>query len=373
MTLRVVQVNCVIDAEGRAPERLLDAWPTVPLVAAAAARAGAEVTVVLASRFSAGFRRDGVTYRFVRETRLRRGHGAGLQPGRLAAAVRSLGPDVIHFNGLDFPAHLRAMGRLGVPVLVQDHASPAASRRNPLRRWRLRPAAAVAFTAAAQAEPFRRAGVLARSTPVIEIAESSTSFTAGDREESRRACGVHGDPALLWVGHLNANKDPLTMLRAVAAALPDFPGLQLWCAFASAPLAGEVERLLAADPRLAAHVHLLGRVPPAEVEMLCRACDLFVLGSRREGSGYALIEALACGLTPVVSDIPSFRSLTADGAVGTLGPVGDAEAFARGIVAEARRPRAEARAAVLAHFERALSPDALGRRLVAVYEELARR
>ena len=51
-----------------------------------------------------------------------------------------------------------------------------------------------------------------------------------------------------------------------------------------------------------------------------RAADLFVLGSHREGSGYSLIEALACGLPPIVTDIPSFRSLTGAGVVGALWP-----------------------------------------------------
>lgn len=372
MTLRVVQVNCVIDAERRAPEALLAAWSTLPLVASAAARAGADVTVLSAGASAATHSLDGVAYRFVAEPRLWAGHGAGWAPWRLAAAAARLRPDVIHFNGFDFPFHLRALCDAGAPVLVQDHANTARSSRNALRRWGLRKVAAAAFTSATQARPFRQAGLLARDVPIHQIAESSTSFTAGDREQARRATGVRGDPALLWVGHLDANKDPLTILRAVRRALPQVPGLELWCAFGSTELLPEVHDLLRSDAGLAAHVHLLGKVPQAQIEALCRACDVFVLGSHREGSGYALIEALACGLTPVVSDIPSFRSLTGDGAVGTLAPVGNVDAFARGIVAQARRPRGEARAAALAHFERALSPAALGHSLVRAYEAVVR-
>jgi glycosyltransferase involved in cell wall biosynthesis len=52
----------------------------------------------------------------------------------------------------------------------------------------------------------------------------------------------------------------------------------------------------------------------------------------------------------VVSDIPPFRRLTGDGAIGTLAPVGDVDAFADGIVASVDTPRAEARAAILDHF-----------------------
>jgi glycosyltransferase involved in cell wall biosynthesis len=373
VTLRVVHAHCVIDAAGRSPGDLLAAWPTMPLVASAVARTGAEVAVVGASRMPAAFVRDGVFYRFVPEARLRGGNGPGLMPWRLAAAARQFRPNVIHFNGLGFPLHLRAMCRIGVPVLAQDHASSPAGGWAGLQRWGLQRIAGVAFTSIEQATPFGASGRLPPQVPVCEIPESSTAFAFGDQNEARRRCGVHGDPALLWVGHLNANKDPLTILHAARKALAQLPGLRLWCAFGSTALLPEVHRLLREDARLAAHVHLLGQVSHREVEMLCRACDMFVLGSHHEGSGYALIEALACGLTPVVSDIPSFRNLTGGGAVGALVPAGDVDGFAAAIVKLARAARGAARAAVLEHFARHLSPDALGRGLRAAYEMLAER
>ncbi|HYD23613.1 MAG TPA: glycosyltransferase family 4 protein [Croceibacterium sp.] len=367
--MRVVQINAAIDAHGRAPEELLQAWPTVPLVAEAVALAGAEVTVLQASRQAAALERHGVRYRFVAEPRLATGNGPGLLPWRLAAEARALRPDAIHFNGLDYPLHLAWICRAGAPVLVQDHASKPGGKRAALRRPALRRVAGVAFTAEAQAEPWRRSGELPADVPVFAIPESSTLFTPGDRDEARHEARIHGDPALLWVGRLDANKDPLTILRAVRAASARLPGLQLWMAYGESELLPEIERALRSDAELAARVHLLGTVPHASMEALYRAADLFVLGSHREGSGYALIEALACGVTPVVSDIPSFRALTGDGAVGALAPCGDAEAFADRIVALAARPQ---RAAVLDHFARQLSPEAVGRQLVAAYRAIAR-
>ncbi len=88
------------------------------------------------------------------------------------------------------------------------------------------------------------------------------------------------------------------------------PELRLWCCFGAAPLLPAVEERIAADPRLRDRVQLLGRVPHLRIEQLMCAADIFVLGSHREGSGYSLIEALSCGLPPVVTDIPSFRALT---------------------------------------------------------------
>jgi glycosyltransferase involved in cell wall biosynthesis len=132
-----------------------------------------------------------------------------------------------------------------------------------------------------------------------------------------------------------------------------------------------VEQRIASDPQLRNRVTLLGRVPHEQVEQLMRAADIFVLGSHREGSGYSLIEALACGLPPVVTDIPSFRSLTGNGAVGMLWPCGDSQALGAALQAVAARTGSEARNAVHAHFERELSFDALGAKLAAMYAAVA--
>ena len=112
------------------------------------------------------------------------------------------------------------------------------------------------------------------------------------------------------------------MFEAVAEASETLPLLQLFCCFGKAPLLAEVERCIAADRRLRDRVHLLGKVAHARIELLMQGADLFVLGSHHEGSGCSLIEALACGLSPLVTDIPSYRALTGEGRVGKLWPCG---------------------------------------------------
>jgi glycosyltransferase involved in cell wall biosynthesis len=98
-----------------------------------------------------------------------------------------------------------------------------------------------------------------------------------------------------------------------------------------------------------------------------------VLGSHRESTGYALIEALACGVSPVVTDIPSFRALTGAGAVGGLWPCGDSQALSEALQAVAARADANTRSAVREHFERELSFTALGAKLVAMYRDVSMR
>lgn len=373
--MRVLHVGCLLDPDARPAAALLEAWPTLGAVAEAVAGAGAEVVVLQAAHRDEVVERGGVIYRFVSESPLARLPGtrtsAGVLPLRLLRAAAALRPDVVHLHGLAFPIHARGLARLGAPLLVQDHADrPPPRARVPVHRWGLARVAAAAFTAREQAEPFRAAGLLPGSARLLEIPESSSRFSPGDRVAARAATGVHGDPALLWVGRLDGNKDPLTILDALARAAPRLPDPHLWCCYTDAPLLAAVRERVAADPCLAGRVHLLGRLPHEEVESLCRAADFLLLGSERESCGYAVLEALACGTTPVLSDIPPFRALTGRGAVGALAPRGDAQGFADALVTLAAMPRAALRERAAAHFRRHLSFAALGERLVGAYARL---
>jgi glycosyltransferase involved in cell wall biosynthesis len=96
-----------------------------------------------------------------------------------------------------------------------------------------------------------------------------------------------------------------------------------------------------------------------------------VQASVREVCGMVPLEALACGTTPVLSDIPPFRRLTDDGRVGRLFPVGDAAALADALVSAAHDPVPPAE--VRRWFDGALSFDALSDTVDAVYRSITPR
>jgi glycosyltransferase involved in cell wall biosynthesis len=330
----------------------------------AAASGGPRVSVIQVATRTEHVTRNGIDYHFL-------GIDASVDRGSSFARLLShIKANVVHVHGLDFAEDAFAVSQClpRLPILFQDHANrtPRWWRRSRWRQW-YSVASGVTFTAPELARPFIDADLFGAQARVFSIPESSSRFTMGSRERARAETGIYGDPCVLSVGHLSQGKDPLTVIDGVAQAALQLPGLQLWCAFGDAPLFHEVQRRIERYPQLAGRVHLLGKVPHARIEPLMRAADLFVSGSRNESCGYAVLEALACGVTPVVTDIPSFRALTG-GYVGHLWPTGNAARLAEALVSSAQnRPSPER---VRAHFDAALSFAAVGRKWAEAYAQV---
>jgi glycosyltransferase involved in cell wall biosynthesis len=363
--VHVAHINFLPAPAGRTPAEVLGQWHSLADIAEVVASAGTQVSVIQAAARADRVARNGIDYRFVdvgaAVTAADRGR-------RLAGALAELDADVLHVHGLGFAEDAFAVSQClpQLPLLCQDHSDrvPRWWRWPQWRRWHAA-TSGVAFTAPELARPFTRAGLFGPLTRLFAIPESSSRFTPGSRADARAETGLHGDPCVLWVGHLSEGKDPLTVLDGVARAVQRLPGLQLWCAFGNAPLLDAVQARIARDPQLDGRVHMLGKVVHARVEALMRSADLFVSGSRAESCGYALLEALACGVAPVVTDIPAFRALTGNGRVGHLWPCGDAARLAEALVSTVLGPSSPAR--VRAHFDATLSFAALGRQWADAY------
>lgn len=366
--MHVAQINFLPAPAGLAASGVLEQWPSLVDIAEAVAGSCAQVSVIQSAWHAEHMTRNGVDYHFVD---MRGAESVALRSQRMAAVLDDIQADILHVHGLGFARDAFALSQWLplTPILLQDHADrpPRWWRRSQWRRW-YAAASGVAFTSSSLARPFMAAGLFGASTQLFAIPESSSRFMPGSRAQARAATGLHGDPCALWVGHLNPGKDPLAVLDGMAQAANQLPDLRLWCAFGSTALLDVVQARIDRDPRLAGRVHLLGKVPHARVEALMRASDVFISGSLAESCGYAALEAMACGVTPVLTDIPSFRMLTDGGSVGHLWPCGDSARLADALVSAAtlRTPRA----AVRAHFDATLSFAAVGRRWRDAYAQL---
>ena len=270
MPIRIASVNLAFDPALPNPDALLDAYHTLTGWGRALTRAGAHVEVV--QRFTTDSRRtrDGARYLFVAD-----GARGMARPWdrceRIADAVSSGRPDVVHVNGLMFPGAVRTLrAALGppTPIVLQDH-SGALPRRlpwpaGPLARQRwgrtFRQVMACTFTARELAARWFRAG-LPRDLAIVEILEASTALAPIDKRLARARTGIDGSPVILSVGRLDSNKDPLTVVEVLERALPALPDARAVLISTGGPLEAAVRARLARTPLLSARVTLAGPVP----------------------------------------------------------------------------------------------------------------
>jgi glycosyltransferase involved in cell wall biosynthesis len=375
-TMRVVQVNLAWDARIVSPGELLDRYHTLTGWSEALAGAGALVHVVQRFSHDSVIERAGIAYELVAD-----GQAPILPAWNTSELVvdscRRWAPDVVHVNGLIFPAAVRALRHVlpRAVIVVQDHSGALPPRWWwPLdalarRRWRaaLSCVDAATFTSRELAARWHRAG-LPVTARVLQIPEASTHLRPLERREARARSGVQGSPALLWVGRLDGNKDPHTVLAALERVLPDVPGARVTMVVPEGSPRQEVSRRIATSAVLGSRVTIAGPVPHRDMPAYYSAADVFVSGSHHEGSGYALIEALACGVVPCVTDIPAFRALAGD--CGVRWRAGDTMACVEALRRVLSIDLESARAAVRRRFLEALSWPAVAARTLHEYSAL---
>jgi glycosyltransferase involved in cell wall biosynthesis len=374
--MHVVCVNYTFENFLTEPAALLERYRTTVGWANALAGAGVRVSVVQRFGSDAEITRNEVSYRFVRDSALE--HGGLLdRPHRLHRTIRDMRPDIVHANGLHFARQALQLrySLPRVPVLLQDHAN--LPPRLWVNRWALkkplRRLDAVSFVSREQARPWLEANLLPESRQIVELMEGSSEFALLPRRDARAQSGLSGDPVCLWVGRLNENKDPLTVLRGFAQALPKMKNARLAMVYGSGDLLNAIHGWLGANEAAAAQVTLLGQQPHHALEAVYNSADLFLLGSHREGSGFAVLEALACGVIPVLPDIPSFRVLTGHGAIGKLWQTGNADELARALKITYSGLQTGSPQQVRRFFEANFSWPAIASQAIRTYRELIER
>ena len=142
------------------------------------------------------------------------------------------------------------------------------------------------------------------------------------RTAMRRELGLEDEFLWFAAGRLDAVKD----YPALLSAMVHVPKTARLVIAGSGSLQSELQRLstrLGLDGR----VRFLGFEP--DVRRWMRAADGFVLSSLREGLPMGLLEASACALPAVATDVPGTREVIVDGKTGRLALAGDAAALER--------------------------------------------
>ena len=265
---------------------------------------------------------------------------------RLREVIAAHDPDVV--VGLlcwDHTYGVLAASLAGVPLIVAElHNEREAVRRAFSRRFRFAEALALGCCADlvvgcservtrsyAQAWPWirRRATAVANG---IDPLEAPVRLP-------RRAVSPSVPLVIGTMGRLMAQKNHALLLRALAPLCRRHPNIQLLVA-GDGPLRAELEQLIRAE-HLAAQVTLVGetQTPYSFLGQL----DIFVLSSAWEGLPLVAMEAMACGIPVVSTDVGGVSELVSHGHNGLLCSAGDAAGLERAIAALVEDPDLRAR------------------------------
>lgn len=120
------------------------------------------------------------------------------------------------------------------------------------------------------------------------------------------------------------------LIQAIPVVLKEEPQIKFLIAGDGSEkenLKREVENL-----NLSSSVQFLGRIPHNEMPDLLAQSDIYVSTSLYDGTSVSLLEAMACGTFPIVTDIPSNREWITNGKNGLLVSTKDAKALANKIL-----------------------------------------
>ena len=286
---------------------------------------------------------------------------------RLEALFRAERFDVVHVHGGLAPTlgvwAPYAAWRAGIPVVATFHTWFPRSigyrlLRRPFQRMLDRHAAAIAVSRAAQDAMSRYFNAPWEIVP--NGVDTSFFHPNGGRVGST-------PPRLLWLGRIEPRNDLGTVLAAMPRILDHHPGAEL-TVVGDGPWRGRLER--AARP-LGPAVRFVGYAG-AERPAYYAGADVYLCPTTRASFGVTLLEAMACGTPLVVSDIPAFKDLAADGAA-VFAPCGDSDGWAaavNGLLDDAPRREAMGRAG-RAVAERYAWP-VVAQRVLDVYRRVTR-
>lgn len=283
-------------------------------------------------------------------------------PWRLNRLIRSRRPDVIVLHGLALQWQVLCLVMLNggrSRILVQHHAEPVFQfPKSVLQRIVDRRVTGYFFSSAELAIPWVHARQIVGPLKIHEALELSSPFYSRDKET------VSASPmTFLWVGRLDENKDPLLLVRAFLKFLDRCPGASLYIVFRGGYLLPEIQELLRSNA-LAKQIILIDTIHRSTMEEWYMKCSFIISTSRYESAGAAVCEGMSCGCIPILSNIPSFKTMTRNGEVGLLFEPGNEEGLNSCLVEALSMDVSVERKKVFEQFKSNLSFSAISNKMI---------
>jgi glycosyltransferase involved in cell wall biosynthesis len=271
---------------------------------------------------------EGATFHFLKASIWQR-----IFPFRTNRYVKNLKPDVVIVHGMHFLwslflLHFSISSRS--TIFVQHHAEkPFIGIKKFFQKKVDKFISGYFFTSHELAKRWIETNQIQSLSKVHAVMEASSPFYLIDRATARKRTPVVGSMTYLWVGRLDTNKDPITLVRAFTRFIAAHSDAELYIIYnQSGELCEEVKLIVKDCPGIV----LVGSVPHDELIYWFNSVDFIISTSHYESGGFAVCEGMSCGCVPILTAIPSFKMMTENGNCGLLFPAGDVEGLFQALV-----------------------------------------
>jgi glycosyltransferase involved in cell wall biosynthesis len=256
--------------------------------------------------------------------------------------VHTIKPDVLDAHYVGVPAYLGIasgfhpfiMSAWGSDILIDPEKSIL---RRILTKYTVRRADRIICVSPTLKENLIRLGALPDSVYITPIGVDTYTYNPeSSNRELLKQLDLGDSPIIISTRSLKSVYNVETLVKAIPMVLEEIPIAK----FIIGGL-GEQRKYLESMVQtlgVADSVIFLGWISDSDYPSYLASSDIYVSTSISDGTSISLLEALACKLAPVVSDIQANRPWIEDGETGFLFPVGSYEILAKRIIQMLRDP-----------------------------------
>jgi len=153
-------------------------------------------------------------------------------------------------------------------------------------------------------------------------------FYPVDKTEARKAFALPLDAkVMITVGGLVERKGFHRVIEIMPALMKKIPDLHYLIIGGASAEGDWTEKLkgMVQEAGLEQRVHFLGTMSSDKLKQPLSSADVFVLSTRNEGWANVILEAMACGVPVIASDVGGNAEVVANETVGTIVPFGDSD------------------------------------------------
>jgi len=196
-----------------------------------------------------------------------------------------------------------------------------------LWKWIVKHASAVIALNPEEVKTLQKLKVKQEKIQIIPNAIDSTKFRPINSDIIRQKYGLEGT-IILFVGSSSLHKGVHILFKSVTNILKSYSNLYL--IFVGKVHANDIINFVK-EYKINNNVLFLGHISPDEMPYFYSSADIFVLPSFSEGMPTALLEAMACGLPSIGTNVGGIKEVIEDMKTGILVDPGNSDQLAEKI------------------------------------------